>query len=98
MSVNNLVRAVILVVLAAFGGGMAWAFKALRPLFRERGKITAELTGRLAQTLGGIRVVKAYTAEPAEEAVFRQNAGRLFDNVRRSMTGVSDKSTGAAGT
>ena len=43
---------VILVVLALFGGGMAWAFKALRPLFRERGKITAELTGRLTQTLG----------------------------------------------
>jgi len=80
---------VILVVLALFGGGMAWAFKRLRPLFRERGKINAELTGRLAQTLGGIRVVKAYTAEPAEEAVFRRNAGRLFDNVRKSMTGVS---------
>jgi len=87
---------VILVVLALFGGGMAWAFKALRPLFRERGKITAELTGRLAQTLGGIRVVKAYTAEPAEEAVFRRNAGRLFDNVRKSMTGVSATTSIAA--
>ncbi|MCY2961909.1 MAG: ABC transporter ATP-binding protein [Planctomycetota bacterium] len=87
---------VILVVLAAFGGGMAWAFRVLRPLFRERGKITAELTGRLAQTLGGIRVVKAYTAEPAEEAVFRQNAGRLFGNVRRSMTGVSATTSIAA--
>jgi len=87
---------VILVVLGLFGGGMAWAFKALRPLFRERGKITAELTGRLAQTLGGIRVVKAYTAEPAEEAVFRRNAGRLFDNVRKSMTGVSATTSIAA--
>ncbi len=80
---------VIVAVLGVFGGGMAWAFKVLRPLFRERGKITAEITGRLAQSLGGIRVVKAYTAEPAEEAVFRASAGRLFDNVRRSMTGVS---------
>jgi len=80
---------VILLVLALFGAGMAWAFKVLRPLFKERGKIMAETTGRLAQTLGGIRVVKAYTAEPAEEAVFRANAGRLFANVRRSMTGVS---------
>jgi subfamily B ATP-binding cassette protein MsbA len=80
---------VILAVITLFGAGMAWAFRVLRPLFRERGQITAEITGRLAQTLGGIRVVKAYTAEPAEEAVFRRNAGRLFDNVRRSMTGVS---------
>jgi len=87
---------VILVVLALFGAGMAWAFKALRPLFRERGQIMAELTGRLAQTLGGIRVVKAYTAEPAEEVVFRRNAGRLFDNVRRSMTGVSATTSVAA--
>lgn len=87
--VNWKLTLVILAVLAVFGGGMAWAFQTLRPLFRERGKITAEITGRLAQTLGGIRVVKAYTAEPAEEAVFRANAGRLFDNVRRSMTGVS---------
>lgn len=80
---------VVLAVIAVFGGGMAWAFRVLRPLFRERGKITAEITGRLAQSLGGIRVVKAYTAEPAEEVVFRANAGRLFANVRRSMTGVS---------
>ena len=45
---------------------MACAFKRLRPLFRERGKINAEVTGRLGETLGGIRVVKAYTAERAE--------------------------------
>ncbi|MSP16707.1 MAG: ABC transporter ATP-binding protein [Myxococcales bacterium] len=79
----------ILVALALFGGGMAWAFKVLRPLFRERGKITAETTGRLNQMLGGVRVVKAYTAEPQEERVFGGNVDRLFDNIRRSMTGVS---------
>ena len=60
------------VVLALFGGGMAYAFKRLRPLFRERGKIQAEVTGRLTEALGGIRIVKSYTAEKREEIVFTQ--------------------------
>ena len=80
---------VILLVLAVFGGSMAWAFKVLRPLFRERGKIQGEITGRLNQTLGGVRVVKAYVAEPQEEAVFSGGVDRLFTNIRRSMTGIS---------
>jgi subfamily B ATP-binding cassette protein MsbA len=79
----------ILAVLALFGIAMARAFRSLRPLFRERGKLQAEITGRLNQTLGGVRVVKAYTAEPAEERAFRAGVDRLFDNIRRSMTGVS---------
>jgi subfamily B ATP-binding cassette protein MsbA len=76
-------------VLATFGGGMAMAFKRLRPLFRERGQINAEVTGRLAETLGGVRIVKAYTAEKREELVFAKGAHRLFRNVARSLTGVS---------
>lgn len=80
---------ILLVVLAAFGGAMALAFRTLRPLFRERGKIQAEVTGRLSQSLGGIRVVKAYTAEPAEQDVFRAGVDRLFANIRRSISGVS---------
>ncbi len=79
----------IVVVLAAFGGSMSWAFKVLRPLFRERGKIQGEITGRLNQTLGGVRVVKAYVAEPQEQRVFSDNVDRLFDNIRRSMMGIS---------
>jgi subfamily B ATP-binding cassette protein MsbA len=79
----------LLVVLAIFGGVMAVAFRRLRPVFRERGKIQADITGRLTQTLGGIRVVKAYTAEPAEEAVFHNGVERLFGNIRTAMTGVS---------
>jgi subfamily B ATP-binding cassette protein MsbA len=86
----------ILVVLALVGAAMAWAFKILRPLFRERGKLQAETTGRLNQMLGGVRVVKAYTAEPEEERVFGRNIDRVFDNVRRTMTGVS--AIGAAST
>jgi subfamily B ATP-binding cassette protein MsbA len=80
---------ITLLALAAFGGAMAVAFKKLRPLFRERGKIHAEVTGRLTESLGGIRIVKAYAAEKREEIVFARGAHRLFRNVARSMTAVS---------
>jgi subfamily B ATP-binding cassette protein MsbA len=82
-----------MLVLAAFGGAMSYAFKTLRPLFRERGKITAEVTGRLNQALGGVRVVKTYTAERREDLVFTKGAHKMFRNVAKSMTGVS--ATGA---
>jgi ABC-type multidrug transport system fused ATPase/permease subunit len=78
-----------LVVLAAFAGFMSWAFAKFRPLFRERGKINAEVTGRLAETLGGIRIVKAYVAERREQRVFASGAHRLFRNVAKSITAVS---------
>ena len=78
-----------IVALGAFGFAMATAFKRLRPLFRERGKINAEVTGRLNETLGGIRIVKTYTAEKREELVFTRGAHRLFRNVAKSITGVS---------
>jgi ATP-binding cassette, subfamily B, putative efflux pump len=80
---------VTIIILALFGGGMATAFKRLRPLFRERGQINAEVTGRLAETLGGVRIVKAYTAEKREELVFARGAHRLLRNVASSVTGVS---------
>src|SRR6185369_13932102 len=86
---NWKLTSVIIIALAAFGGAMATAFKRLRPLFRERGQINAEVTGRLTESLGGIRIVKAYAAEKREELVFARGAHRLFRNVRRSMTGVS---------
>jgi subfamily B ATP-binding cassette protein MsbA len=85
---------VTIVVLGTFGGGMAYAFKILRPLFRERGKINAEVTGRLTEALGGIRVVKSYTAEKREEIVFTKGAHRLLRNVARSMVGVSATTAG----
>jgi ABC-type multidrug transport system fused ATPase/permease subunit len=80
---------VTVLILGAFGGGMAMAFKRLRPLFRERGQINAEVTGRLAESLGGVRIVKSYTAEKREELVFAKGAHRLFRNVAQSLTGVS---------
>ena len=78
-----------IVALGAFGFAMATAFSRLRPIFRERGKINAEVTGRLNETLGGIRIVKTYTAEKREELVFTKGAHRLFRNVASSITGVS---------
>jgi subfamily B ATP-binding cassette protein MsbA len=86
---NWRMTSITLLALAAFGGAMATAFKKLRPLFRERGQINAEVTGRLTESLGGIRIVKAYAAEKREELVFARGAHRLFRNVARSMTGVS---------
>jgi len=80
---------ITLVVLAIFGGILAYAFKKLRPIFRERNQITAEVTGRLTESLGGIRIVKAYTAERREELSFARGAHRLFRNIAKSLTGVS---------
>mgnify|MGYP001224210922 CR=1 FL=1 len=78
-----------LVVLVLFGGVLAYAFKKLRPIFRERNVIHAEVTGRLGESLGGIRIVKAYTAEKREELAFARGAHRLFRNVAKTVTGVS---------
>src|SRR5881392_778590 len=86
---NWRLTSVTILVLAVFGSALTFAFKRLRPLFRERGEITATLTGRLAESLGGIRIVKAYTAEKREELTFARGAHKLFRNIAKSMTGVS---------
>jgi subfamily B ATP-binding cassette protein MsbA len=76
-------------LLVAFGAVMGFTFSKLRPIFRERGQITAEVTGRLNETLGGIRIVKAYGTEKREQRVFTHGAHRLFRNVARTITGIS---------
>src|SRR5438132_6877188 len=86
---NWQLTAIAILILACFGGGMALAFTKLRPLFRERGKINADVTGRLAETLGGIRIVKAYHAERSERLVFTRGANTLFRNIAATMTGIS---------
>jgi subfamily B ATP-binding cassette protein MsbA len=80
---------VTLVVLIAFGAGMWYAFRTIRPVFRERGKIYAEITGRLTETIGGIRIVKTYTAEKREELVFTVGVHRLFRNIATTITSIS---------
>ena len=86
---NWQLTAVSILILGLFGGGMAFAFAKLRPLFRERGKLNADVTGRLGETLGGIRIVKAYRSERGERLVFARGAHNLFRNVATTMTGVS---------
>ncbi|MFN2323110.1 MAG: ABC transporter ATP-binding protein [Trueperaceae bacterium] len=86
---NWLLTVSILGFLIVFGAVMTLAFARLRPIFRERGEINAQVTGRLAETLGGIRVVKAYRMEEREQRVFAEGVGRLFANVKKSITGTS---------
>jgi subfamily B ATP-binding cassette protein MsbA len=75
--------------LAVFGLVLRRAFRTIRPIFRERGKIRAEVTGRLTESFGGIRIVKGFHAEERESGVFLQGALRLFENVRQSMTATA---------
>src|SRR5579863_2790244 len=69
--------------------GLRKAFGVLRPIFRERGKINAEVSGRLTESLSGVRVVKGYHAEEREADVFTKGAQRLLDNVIKSLTTMS---------
>jgi subfamily B ATP-binding cassette protein MsbA len=87
---------IALTVLSLFGVIMLYAFKTLRPLFRERSKINADLSGRLSESFSGVRVVKAYGAEQREALVFTKAAHRLFRNVAGTMTSLS--AVGAAST
>jgi ABC-type multidrug transport system, ATPase and permease components len=76
-------------ILLVFGFGINKAFATIRPIFRARPKINAEVTGRLTESLGGVRVVKGYHAETREESVFAGGVHRLLDNVLRTLTATS---------
>ena len=80
---------VTMVLLAAFAAVMAVGFNRLRPIFRQRNQLRAELSGRLNEALGGVRVVKAYTAEKREERIFATKAHRVLRLVIKSVVGVS---------
>ena len=75
--------------LALFGAVSGRAFGVIRPIFRQRGAITAEVTGRLTEAMAGIRVIKGFHAEQQEERVFGAGVERIFANVRRSLTATS---------
>lgn len=79
----------VLVPVAIFGFISLKAFGRIRPIFRERGKINAEVTGRLTETLGGIRVIKGFNAENQETKIFEAGVHRLFLNVKSSLTATS---------
>jgi subfamily B ATP-binding cassette protein MsbA len=80
---------VTFVILVIFGLILQRAFKTIRPIFRERSKINSEVTGRLTESLGGVRVIKGYHAEDSEAAVFATGANRLLTNVISSLTAQS---------
>jgi subfamily B ATP-binding cassette protein MsbA len=82
--------------LLCFGLFLKKAFGTIRPIFRERGKINAEVTGRLSESLGGVRVIKGYHAEEREEKVFAAGVQRLLVNVLRSLTASSVMSLSAS--
>src|SRR5512133_1493012 len=75
--------------LAVLGGAMALAFRKLRPLFRKRSEITADITGRLTESVGGIRILKVYVAEDRERRIFAEGTERLFKNIAGTLTGTS---------
>src|SRR5271167_1485645 len=87
--------AVAFAILLVFGYGINKAFTTIRPIFRARPKINAEVTGRLTESLAGVRVVKGYHAEDREETVFQAGVQRLLDNVLETLTATSLMSTSA---
>ncbi len=95
LQISPLMTCLALGVVTAFGLTLTRAFKTIRPIFRERGKINAEVTGRLTESLGGVRVIKGYHAEEREAKVFAEGAQRLLDNVRKSLTAMSVMSLSA---
>jgi ABC-type multidrug transport system fused ATPase/permease subunit len=94
--VNWKLTSATLVLLGVFGVMMTVAFNRLRPLFRERGAINADVTGRLTETIGGVRLVKIYVAEPRERLVFARGVHKLFRNVAKTITGTSVVGAGTA--
>ena len=82
--------------LSCFAVVLNKAFATIRPIFRERGKINAEVTGRLTESLGGVRVIKGYHAEEREENIFAAGVRRLLDNVMKTLTATSLMSLSAS--
>src|SRR5215471_18261512 len=93
--ISALLTSIAIFFVVAAGAGLSVAFKRIRPIFRERGKINAEVTGRLTESLAGVRVVKGYHAEASEAHVFSGGVQRLLDNVIRSLTAISLMSVSA---
>src|SRR5262249_34990299 len=81
LRISPLMTGVALAIVLLFGAALSKAFKTVRPIFRERGKINAEVTGRLTESLAGVRVIKGYHAEDREARVFASGVQRILANV-----------------
>ena len=93
--ISPLMTALSFAFLLVFGLALRKAFRTIRPIFRARAKINAEVTGRLTESLGGVRVIKGYHAEGREAQVFAGGVQRLLDNVLQPLTATSVMSLGA---
>jgi ABC-type multidrug transport system fused ATPase/permease subunit len=89
IKISWLMTLFVLVPVAVFGFIALKAFAYIRPVFRERGKITADVTGRLTETLNGVRVIKGFNAEEQENKTFHDGVDKLFQNIRKSLTSTS---------
>src|SRR5271169_462278 len=96
LHISTVMTLVAFSVLIVFGFALNKAFATIRPIFRARPKINAEVTGRLTESLGGVRVVKGYHAEDREEQVFAGGVQRLLDNVLKTLTATSLMSLSAS--
>jgi subfamily B ATP-binding cassette protein MsbA len=95
LRISALMTGLAFLFLLIFGLALRHAFRTIRPIFRARAKINAEVTGRLTESLGGVRVIKGYHAEDREARVFAGGVQRLLDNVLKSLTATSVMSLGA---
>jgi ABC-type multidrug transport system fused ATPase/permease subunit len=89
MKISPMITLIIFTVIVLFATLLQKTLRIMRPIFRERGKINAEVSGRLTESLGGVRVVKGYHAEKREQAVFAAGVQRLLDNVLKTLTATS---------
>ncbi|HZX74667.1 MAG TPA: ABC transporter ATP-binding protein, partial [Cyclobacteriaceae bacterium] len=89
ININPLMTLFIILPMSIFGVITMKAFSYIRPVFRERGKINAEVTGRLTETLNGVRVIKGFNAEEQEIKIFEKGVDQLFQNVKKSLTSTS---------
>jgi subfamily B ATP-binding cassette protein MsbA len=96
LHVSLTLTAIAMCVLISFAFGMRKAFAVIRPLFRARPKITAEVAGRLTESLGGVRVIKGYNAESREEKVFAEGVERLLQNILSSINAMSMMSSSSS--
>ncbi len=89
LKINAMMTLFVFIPVGLFGFIALKAFGYIRPIFRDRGKINAEVTGRLTETLNGVRVIKGFNAEAQENKTFEEGVGRLFQNVKKSLTATA---------
>lgn len=89
ININPLMTLYVLVPVSIFAFIALKAFGYIRPIFRKRGVINAEVTGRLTESLNGVRVIKGFNAEEQENKTFEDGADRLFQNVKKSLTSTA---------